>query len=671
MIFRLECMLDNDLPTKAGIDAEYILVDLAKDPHAILHPELTKSILSLEPPHCVITLDERLSMREAAGIADDGLIGAVDHLLQPIEQPPTLRSVRALRVALAVVSRDFIELGERKVLEEFWSRGNCSLQTCLADAFVELNHEICRHFTVSPPSPSVSGLIAELFRASDQAVGILLQLLPNYPLPGRIIRAVVSSAADLFVCTDVIDLLYAQTSPTCIAAQETRQSCIDVVRSLAESTEGITASYSNAEIVLRTLLERGFKHGDREPAHHLLQVFCLIDFLLPMPDDIEDALANKWIQNILPNLLRELWAFCAALDTENKAHFVRRLVGLDQDVIGIGDWLLQQELKDLLRTLESLDNMGSDQQLTLIRQYQVSLSVRFLLDLLSSTSTVSTWCIRALVSNPDAARALALCLEKLGEHNLVSSQLTKLAHTLTGDPTSLDDEVKLPLALTLLRTCQYGEVTSSGITSSLYAAHTVLLTVPSYLVNAQSVAFEISTLLHLLSMSSRLIEADLPDAVLGVLEWLESSDDPAATTIHGISAATFTSLCTKFREILVSDRRPYLDTLQTRLKFPAQEPAARPTVVLPENAQLSLQDLEDLLRPSTLLPSTPPRRLLNQDVLSTVAISPPTAVIRSPAATGLTKTYLNNDFRQLRQAPSARQNTSRLPSMHVDVGSVA
>jgi hypothetical protein len=42
-------------------------------------------------------------------------------------------------------------------------------------------------------------------------------------------------------------------------------------------------------------------------------------------------------------------------------------------------------------------------------------------------------------------------------------------------------------------------------------------------------------------------------------------------------------------------------------------------------------------------------------------------LLRSPAVTGLTKTYTANDFRVLRQTPSARQNTSRLPSTHVDV----
>jgi hypothetical protein len=87
---------------------------------------------------------------------------------------------------------------------------------------------------------------------------------------------------------------------------------------------------------------------------------------------------------------------------------------------------------------------------------------------------------------------------------------------------------------------------------------------------------------------------------------------------------------------------------------------------LVERIALSIQDVQGLLHPPTPTPSTPKRT--TPEVLGLVPISSPTALLRSPAATGLTKTYLNNDFRQLRQLPSARQNTSRLPSMHVDVG---
>ncbi|KAH7105311.1 hypothetical protein BKA62DRAFT_766688 [Auriculariales sp. MPI-PUGE-AT-0066] len=66
-------------------------------------------------------------------------------------------------------------------------------------------------------------------------------------------------------------------------------------------------------------------------------------------------------------------------------------------------------------------------------------------------------------------------------------------------------------------------------------------------------------------------------------------------------------------------------------------------------------------------PGTPPPRQATS-LLELATVSPPTSLLRSPrvAFTGLTKTYLNNDFRQLRTLPSGRINTSRLPSQHVD-----
>ncbi|KAL4077365.1 hypothetical protein J3A83DRAFT_4212922, partial [Scleroderma citrinum] len=41
-------------------------------------------------------------------------------------------------------------------------------------------------------------------------------------------------------------------------------------------------------------------------------------------------------------------------------------------------------------------------------------------------------------------------------------------------------------------------------------------------------------------------------------------------------------------------------------------------------------------------------------------------LLQSSAVFRLAKTYTKNDFKGLCQTPSARQNTNRLPSMHVD-----
>ncbi|KAL4062643.1 hypothetical protein J3A83DRAFT_4308065 [Scleroderma citrinum] len=55
-----------------------------------------------------------------------------------------------------------------------------------------------------------------------------------------------------------------------------------------------------------------------------------------------------------------------------------------------------------------------------------------------------------------------------------------------------------------------------------------------------------------------------------------------------------------------------------------------------------------------------------QDVLGLFSLSPLTVLLQSSAVSGLAKTYTKNDFKGLCQTPSARQNTSRLPSTHVD-----
>jgi len=86
---------------------------------------------------------------------------------------------------------------------------------------------------------------------------------------------------------------------------------------------------------------------------------------------------------------------------------------------------------------------------------------------------------------------------------------------------------------------------------------------------------------------------------------------------------------------------------------------------LPETVALQLQSIENLLSSETTEPSTPKAGTKTPDILG-IVISPPTAILRSPAATGLTKTYAKNDFRQLRLTTSTRLNTSRLPSTHVD-----
>lgn len=661
MVYRLDCALDTEVPTKAGVYAENIVLDLAKDPSSLLRPVFREAILKFELPHCVITDAEQQSMQRAADIADRGLESAVEYLLQPVERLPTFEYVRALRVALKIID-DELNVGEEyDVLEEVWEQGSCSLETLLVEIVEGLSEEVCSHFSVKPPPSASPDVLAHLFWAANEAMHILIRTVPAYPIPGRLLRILITAAANLFTTTDLADILFTQTSARCIAAQQTRQSCIVLIRTLADIPEPLPGGRNPAEFVLRTLLEHGLHSGDHEPAHHLLQVFCLIDFLLPTSAAVSTSVA--WSQKVLPNVLRELWTFCRALDTENKAHLVRRLVAVDNGSIGIGDWLLQEELKDLSRTLRRLGDFAVSPHEQLLSQYQVSLSLRFLLDLLTASSSE---CNQLLISNASLARSFAGCLRICLAENIVSAYLRSILNSLAAKSEMVPDVLKLDLALAILRGCQHSGVTASDVTTYVYVAHAVLIECPSD--SLTDVADEISSLLHSLESSGYIGKDDLATALVGLLEWFAEVE---GATLAGYDTNSLGELFAKLEESLDPEKREALAQLSSAFKFTDDITPVHAPTILPDTISLGLQDLEDLLRPKAAPPTTPPRKSMSQDILALVAISPPTAVIRSPAATGLTKTYSNNDFRQLRQAPSARQNTSRLPSMHVDVGSLA
>ncbi|OBZ70476.1 hypothetical protein A0H81_09740 [Grifola frondosa] len=648
MTFRLGCMTDNDPPTRAGIDTEHILVNLARDPQAILRPNFIKCILELGLSTSFITDEQRLSMRQAAIVADDGLPGAIDELSRPLERPPSMASLRTLRVALAVVFQELDEQGERHVLEDFWQDGSRSLVTCLVDVLLAITDEIRGHFALLPPPSTSHELMNQHFRSSQEILRLLLRLIPDYPLPSRVLRTLTTSVADLFVCTDAVDLLYSQSSPACVAAQETRQSCIDIIRLVCEPASTPEGGKVGGEVVLGTLLEHGLRSEDRDPIHHLLQVFCLIDYLLPM-QDAEEEQQSLWVQRIIPTLLRQLLAFCRALDTENKVHFVKRLINLDRGIVGVGDWLLVQELKVLSHAVQSLLDPTLSLQQRIITQYQITLSLRFLCDLADSSSSSHRWFIDSIAAADDASRVLVTCLTSLLDQHMLSPNLTAITRILASEYSNFHSDLRFALVLVLWRSLRNPEGLFVASDKWLELSITVLSTIPPIAIDSDRIGQEIAI------------------ALVSLLEWLvvtSHSGLPQLTTIHGITPTSFGTCCDNLRKALQPEWIQRLEDAVGKLSVAEDVLSVVPSTTLPESIELSIHDVEELLRSTIPPPSTPPRKALNQDVLGLVTISPP-ALIRSPASTGLTKTYLNNDFRQLRQI-SARANTSRLPSMHVD-----
>lgn len=663
MIFRLDCMMDCNPPRRAGVDAEHILVNLARDPQAILEPDFIDCILGLKPPLAFITEEERMSMRRAAIVADDGLPGAVDELLRPIDRAPTLKHLRSMRVAFAVIDDELRKDREYDVLQDFWREGSRGLVGHLVDVFVALAMEVRTHFTLTAPPRRSQELMSSLFRVVDELLKLILRLYPSYPLPSRAVRVLTTSTADLFVCTDAADVLYSQSSPTCVAAEETRQSCIDIVRMLS-ATSALGSATLGAETVLKTLLRHGLHVDDCDPVHHLQQVLCLIDYLLPMPEAGEASEA-MWTQRVIPLVLQDLWHFCRVLDTENKVHFVKRLSSLDCGVVGVAEWLIVEELKELLHALRLLGDPTVPLQERVVREMQVSIALNFFFELAEPSSTSSRILIDCLAVIPNAASIFTTCLCSILDQHLSVSVLSGLAGNVAFEWQRLDAKLCGTLAIVLLR-CSSAEV-KPGI-DCLDNAIAILVSTgfPDECLDALCQEVDINV-----DKYGR--NTDAWDAIsfqtrlLPLIEWrVNATKSSSGKATLSITPSAWDAFSARVDEVVPTDERVRWNALKDRVLV-QDTILSTPIVPLPNSVELPLQDVEELLRYSIPVPSTPPRRALNQDALGLVTISPP-GILRSPASTGLTKTYSNNDFRQLRQTPSARQNTSRLPSMHVDVG---
>jgi hypothetical protein len=649
---------ENDPPRQSGVLAERVLSDLARDPHAILHDDLVQAILALKAPLSVINENERLSMRKVALVAEDGLSAAIDEVMYSSDHPLSLRRLRTLRVSLAIVERELKDSkDEWRTLQVSWEEQSHGIIPRLVDLLVDVSDDLNRHFSISPPPKMNQTLAEQLFGTADDLIRLTLHLASTFSLTSRDMRKLTSAVADVFACTDAADMTYAQTSPACRSAQGTRQTCLDLVRTLSGPASHADPGRLGAEVVMRTLLEHGTQHDGRDPAYHLLQVFTMIDHILPEPNHLEDEdEPSYWVTSVLPNLLNEMRSFFRRLDTDNRVHFVKTMVKLDNGVIGIGEWLLMEELMYLSATLQSLlvpMHMHADYRLVL--HHQVALSLHFVVDLVVPSSSSSKWCLSSISSTPDLAQALKACLVALLDGYYTSSHLRRLVSILATSSPSFESDLRFTILLATLRVAQTDPLSSPFVT-----VVEILRSLPIECLYPEALRLELGQTFS--AFSHREVDSETAEQLLSIFEWLAQQENKKFVSLPAITSSALAKLCEVMSNTLPADKADTLSVLRSKFMIDEDEFFTQEPIDLVETLDISIQNLEGLLRKDVPPPSTP-KGNKTPDILG-VIISPPTAILRSPVTAGLTKTYTNNDFRQLRQMPSANQNMSRLPSMH-------
>ena len=704
MIFRLECMMDDETPTRSGLHAEHILYDLTRDPRAFLSQHLIKCLLQLQPGFSVINDTERASLRALALLVDDGLSAALEELVRTPTRPVSADALRTLRVATVLLAHELDTgdpgTGEWAALNALWSQHSHGLPLHLFTALDALAADAYARFSLIPPPPlSSQAPLGCLLAGTNELLQVLLRLIPSHPLPTRAVNGLVNAAADLFACADAADTLNSAESSR--IAQVLRGSCIDIVRAL------------DPELVLRALLRRGTDLAGaslaaQDPVRQAHYALSLVDLVLPQEPDTPNG--DK-VRHALPRILPELAAFFRALDVDGRAHLVQRLAELDGGVLGIAEWLVLGELRALCAALRVLGAETPPPDLWTVKAHQVVIALRLLHDLMRGMAPEARRIVAFVGSEAEPAGLLVMALNLLLANRAVSQEQVELAQVLVqscngGDgvfgANGPDRNLWFALGLIFLRAVQHVSLTLTPISYALEA----LRQVPIRIIEPDRLSTEMGDALLILASSistssSSSSSSPPPDnlgteapAILSLLEWLVEQSHaglPQLATLRGISTDTFAQLCDALARALPSTRRTALEHVRLHLHTAHEEDAGLHSL---HTLPLPMADvriaLGELLRPGSdaanatstaagiagtgegdggrQLPNraiTPPHA---RGVLSMVTVSPPTALLRSPAVTGLTKTYTANDFRALRQTPSARQNTSRLPSTHVDVG---
>ncbi|KAI6040458.1 hypothetical protein EDC04DRAFT_2894185 [Pisolithus marmoratus] len=662
MTFRLECMtMDNDPPAMSGIHAENIILNLVNEPRCYLSPHFVKCIRSWQPfTLTYISEDERISLENAAVVAEDGISSAIEELARANSGPLNMDRVRVLRIAIAVIQHHIDEegAGDLEVLQTGWKENVYGLFFRTVDLAFEVGQELKTQFALSVPPSVEKGLLEQFLLLSHQILRLLGYLEPFAVTTTRTIRRLVDAVYLVFTSTDMVlrDLSY---SPSVYAAaRRAKQACSHVLGVLsASSTTDLPKTRS--AVILRALLQRSQTFDD-DPHQQTRQICELLICLLPTPSDSSES-TSKWVLSTLPIILGDLERFLCVLDVDRRCELVSLLITLDNGVLDFGQWFISQELKHM-SDLSRFVMEGQTEHVRLMSQQVVDRHIQTIVRLMSPSSKHATLCVSTLSIIPDAGLAIADTMTALLRAHVYSESILCLARLLSTNPVLTDTSVQLAVAFTFIRGVSAPQILSD-VVEAFERAQAALSAVDDVDLNLDRLLWEVGHCLStLVERMDGLQPSDL-QAILSTLSWI-CEKLPGPSDLPGLSRDEWDKLCNAFGDKATPETDGFLNIVKGKLT-PLPD-SFSPTTVIPQTACISIRDLETLLEPSAPVPSTPKRKSQVQDVLGLVALSPPTALLRSPAISGLTKMYTKNDFRELRQTPSARQNTSRLPSMHVD-----
>lgn len=616
--------------------------------------ELASLVEALPIYASTLSEPEIISMREVVSISKYGLPQAIASVMTWSQQKPVSYDCCPLQTALLIVANALEDRdnGEWTVLQTSWQEDFHGLVYQLIELLPYLLQPIKEQFSLTIPPFLHPDSLVRLLSSSSLVIKILSRLIPSSPLPDRCIRLLARNIMNLFIVIDAIDTTYSQNGTINQITRNLRPSCADILLVVCGTSE----ASETGQLVLKTLLHTAVYPENDDPTLRLEQGFYLLDLLLPLAISEDRSKEWFWTKKVIPNILPELQRFHQGLTRDNRVQLVKRLADLDRNEVGLGVWFVDEELELLLKTLNSWQDSHPPSGTRNILQTRITNSIGFLARLLEETSIGG---LTNSILESDILLKLSRVFGILSHSQYVLHISSDLALTCTPFGSLLHKQARVDLAITLLRSQQHQPTCFSS------ASELILLVEASSKEDTQRILTELGPLFHRLTDGDLASEWEhnkaLPRAFVSIMLWLLKQPLPEVLSVRGITKTSFMSLIPYLSSAL-PDEISFLSDVQTRFSF-TQELHGQPMLSTEhEPLRLSFDNLTSLL---TLRPKSPPTPKLNgESIFKMATTSPITALVGSSRISTLTKMYQKDEFRQL----SSRQNTSRRPSVHVDVG---
>jgi hypothetical protein len=602
------------------------------------------------------------TLSQSSEIIRSGMVEAVRVVLDFREEDIASGGLFTLSVALSTLLSDF-DSGEPvpdNLVQEVWYREGDLLSKLI----------LLLQFTnglLSPSDlPSTPILLSLTTTHHLDLAATLLQLTSKSisiqaPLDNQAALITKSTVGIFLVAEQLCSNYFAHTSALAL-----RQATIDLLQMMSA-----TPSFSTPEIVLNNILSYPLLFRT-DMADVTSQVFRLLSLLLPN-GDVEDARSATWVRALVATL-PGVHQFSSLLDAPQRLALMQKLDELDVRGFGLVEWLLAALVKDLPRAAQCTSLMGREEQHKLKAAVATSLLSRdFVFLLRFAEGEYFRKYLSTVFADSDIARVLSQCLIEMNKRGISCTPAFHFAACLASSPETVHPRLAFSLALTLVRAARMVppplstslalrlavDLLERGGTQEDAEVQRILLELGSYL--AESVEDERAK-----------AQWDNPEeaaeAIVMLLQRLCASQE--ASPLPCLSAVSFDSLALLLTSALPMSDLHLLDIIRERTNDTSEaQRSPKPSIPVAGNYHITtVGTIQQLVDPSIpITPSTPPRRHLTirTDGLDIGTLSP-TTVLRSPTVTtGLTKTYNNNDFRQIRTSPTT--NSSRPPSRHVDV----